>query len=284
MEGILENFIFFFEKIGFLPLFFVGLLISLFLFWKESHKHKDRNSVFDMWFLTILVAMLWGRVSFIIANWDFFDSLPWALAPYERYGDEIYFLRLLPWKFFDLRDGGFLFTGIFFAYISFAFLYNVVVKRWRWREMFLPVILSGEALLVFTLVAYGAVSGFDDIVFGGLIIALALLLFFGVIMLLRWLMKRNYKFDLLIGLIHFLVIVFIVVSFSLITYLFFSYDISLMDKINVVMMNIMGFLFAFYFIFVENKPKSSKESIILGGSKSVVININKPVKVREKNV
>jgi hypothetical protein len=74
-----------------------------------------------MWILTILFAMLWGRVSFIISNWEFFDSLPWALAPYERYGDNVYFFRLLPWNFFDLRDGGFLFTGIFSAYIFLLF-------------------------------------------------------------------------------------------------------------------------------------------------------------------
>lgn len=280
MEITLVSIIEFFGQVGFLPMFFVGLLLSLYLFWRESFLHKDRNSVFDMWLLTILVAMLWGRLSFIISNWELFDSLPWALAPYERYGEEVYFLRLLPWKFFDLRDGGFLFTGIFSAYLLYAFFYNTYVKKWRWREMFLPVILSAEALLVFTLIAYGSVAGYQDIVSGGLLIAAVIAMFVSLIMFLRWMMKKSVKFEVLTGLIHLLVIIFIIISFSLITYLFFSYEISLVDKINVYIMNFTGFLFAFYFVFVEKKANTKQESVILGGRKSVVININKPIKVK----
>jgi hypothetical protein len=279
MEGILENIISFLNPVGFLPLFFIGLLVSLFLFWKESFTHKDRNSVFDMWFLTILFAMLWGRVSFIIANWEFFDSLPWAIAPYERYGEEVYFLRLLPWKFFDLRDGGFLFTGIFSAYITFAFFYNIFVKKWRWREMFLPVILSAKILLVFTLIAYGVASGFVDVVVGGFLIAAVVFVFLGVIIFLRWLLSKNYKPEILVGFIHLFVIAFTFISFSLITYLFFSYEISLVDKINVYVMNFVGIILAIYFVFIEKEVKETGQNDLLGGKKSVTININRSVKI-----
>ncbi len=282
MDQFLETIINVINQIGFWPLFILGLFLSLFLFWKESYSHKDRNSVFDMWLFTILFAMFWARFSFIIANWELFESLPWALAPYERYGENIYFLRLLPWRFFDLRDGGFLFTSIFSAYILFAFLYNVLVKRWNWREMFLPVILSAEVLLVFVLIVYGALAGFADIVLGGFIIGGVILGFLSIIMFLRWMLKKNYMVEILPGLINFVVMIFIVVSFALITRLFLSYDISPIDRVNVFVMNITGVVLAFYFIFVEKRKKNTKESIILGGSRSsVVMNVNKPFKEKD---
>lgn len=275
----METIINFINQIGFWPLFVLGLFLSLFLFWKESYSHKDRNSVFDMWFFTILFAMFWARLSFIIANWELFDSLPWALAPYERYGEDIYFFRLLPWRFFDLRDGGFLFTSIFSAYILFAFLYNVLVKRWNWREMFLPVILSAEVLLVFVLIVYGALVGFPDIVLGGFFIGAVILGFMGIIMFLRLMLKKNYLVGILPGLINFVVMIFILISFALITRLFLSYDISPMDRVNVFVMNITGVVLAFYFIFIEKRKKDTKESVILGGSRrSVIMNVNKPSK------
>jgi hypothetical protein len=279
MDQFLEIIINVINQIGFWPLFIVGLLLSLFLFWKESYSHKDRNSVFDMWVLTILFSMFWARLSFIISNWEFFESLPWALAPYERYGEQIYFFRLLPWRFFDLRDGGFLFTSIFSAYILFAFLYNIFVKRWRWREMFIPVILSAEILLVFVLIVYGALAGFPDIVLGGFFIGGVILGFLVIIMFLRWMLKKNHFVEILPGLINFVVMIFILISFALITRLFLSYDISPIDRINIIIMNVTGFVVAFYFIFVEKRRKNTKESVILGGGRrSVVMNVNKPFK------
>ncbi len=285
MEDFFEVIIELINQIGFWPLFVFGLLLSIYVFWRESYSHKDRNSVFDMWFFTILFAMFWARLSFIISNWEVFESLPWALAPYERYGDEIYFFRLLPWRFFDLRDGGFLFTSIFSAYVLFAFLYNILVKRWRWREMFLPVILSAEILLVFVLVVYGALAGFADIVLGGFLIGGVILIFLSIIYFLRWMLKNNYLVDVLPGFINFVVIIFIAVSFTLITRLFLSYEISFVDQINVLIMNITGVVVAFYFIFIEKRVKDTKQSIILGGRKKpVVININKSFKKgNEKN-
>jgi hypothetical protein len=278
MERFLEIIISWINTIGFLPLFLVGLLLSLFLFWKESHAHKNRNSLFDMWFLSILVAMFWGRLAFIISNWELFESLPWAIAPYERYGESIFFFRLLPWKFFDLRDGGFLFTGIFAAYVLFAFLYNIFVKKWKWREMFFPVIISAEVLLAFILIVYGALAGFGDVVIGGLVIAAIIALFLAIITILRWRLRKSYHIEVINGIIHFLVILFIIVSFTIITRLFFSYEISLVDKINVVVMNVTGLIVTLYFVLIERRRVKDGQGIIPGG-KSVVININKPVKI-----
>jgi hypothetical protein len=281
MDSIIEFAINIINNIGFFPLFLIGLLVSLFLFWSESHTHKDRNSLFDMWIITIIFAMFWGRLSFIIVNWEIFSELPWSLAPYERYGDVIYFFRLLPWRFFDLSDGGFLFTSVFTGYLIFAFLYNIFIKKWKWREMFFPVIISAEAFLCITLIVYGALTGFADIVYGGLIIALIIAIFMLIIAILRLVFRQKYSYnvELLNGVIHFLVIVFVIVSFGIITRLFFSYDISLIDQINVVLMNIMGIVATLYFVFFEKKPTDKSESVIIGRGKSFTININKPFKV-----
>ncbi len=281
MDQYIEYIISSIENIGFLPLFLVGLLISLFLFWYESYTHKDRNSIFDMWVLTILAAMIWGRISFVIVNWEIFKDLPWSLAPYERYGEAIYFFRLPPWKFIDLSDGGFLFTSIFTAYLVFAFFYNILVKKWKWREMFFPVIISAQAFLAITLVVYGALSGFTDIVYGGLTVASLTLLFFLIIIILRLIFRKNinYNVNILDTLIHFLVIIFVLISFIIITRLFFSYEISTLDRINVYVMNIIAIFTTIYFLFIEKKEDKA-ESVIIGKRKPVTININKPIKVQ----
>lgn len=278
MDSVLNSIMSVINNIGFLPFFFFGLIFSVFIFWRESKfSDKDRNSVFDMWFLVIFLTMLWGRISFIIANWGFFGALPWSLAPYERYGNDVYFFRLLPWKFFDLRDGGFLFTSMFAGYLLVAFVYTIIVKKWRWREMFMPVVLSAETMLSLLLTVYGAVSGFRDIFVGGLSIAGLVVLFLIVISIFRWKLKeRNGIWD---GVLYLLVLIFMFVSFFIITRMFLSYDISEVDKVNVYIMNFMAVIMTIYFIFFEKRSSDKAESMIFGGGKSVTININKPVKV-----
>lgn len=280
MDSIIDGAIILIENAGFSPLFILGLVISLFFFWLESHKHKDRNSIFDMWIITVLVAIFWGRLSFILVNWGMFANLPWSLAPYERYGEVFYFFRLLPWRFFDITDGGFLFTAVFAAYLIFAFFYNVYIKKWSWREMFLPVIISAEVFLAITLVIYGALTGFGDIVFGGLLIGLIVAIFFIILMLLRIIFVRKNDMEKLHTIINFMIIAFVVISFSIITQLFLSYDITFIDRVNVVLMNLAGIVSTIYFVFIE-KDQGNVSGPIMGKRRSVTLNINKPFKSDE---
>lgn len=284
MEAVIGGVINIIASIGFFPLFLFGLLVSLFLFWYESYKHKDKNSIFDMWLLTVLVSMIWGRVSFIIVNWHLFSDLVWSIAPYERYGDEVFLFRLLPWRFFDLSDGGFLFTSIFAGYLVFAFIYNIYFKKWRWREMFFPVIISAQAFLCITLIVYGSLMNFTDVVYGGLVVALIIAVFLAVITVLRKVFKKkkDYNVDLLDGVVNFLTIVFVLFSFTIITRLFLLHEISVLDQINLVLMNVAGIVMTLYFVFIEKKPKNRDESVIMEKGKSVTININKPFKVKDE--
>ncbi len=278
----MEDIINIIASIGFFPLFLFGLLVSLFLFWYESHTHKDRNSIFDMWLLTVVFSMLWARISFIIVNWHLFSGLVWSIVPYERYGDEIFLFRLLPWRFFDIFDGGFLFTSVFTAYLIFAFVYSIYFKKWKWREMFFPVIISAQAFLCITLIVYGALMRFPEVLYGGLVVALIIVVFLGIIWLLRTIFQKreDYNVDLLNGVVHLLTIIFVFVSFAIITRLFLLHEITLIDQINLVLMNIAGVVMTIYFIFVEKKPGDSQKSVLMNKGKSVTININKPLKVK----
>ena len=83
---------------------FVGLLIifflGMYLFWKESSRsRKNNSSVFDAFILSILLGIVIGRAMFVILNWTEFSQYIWYWLPYERYGNEIFMFRLLPWRF-----------------------------------------------------------------------------------------------------------------------------------------------------------------------------------------
>lgn len=172
--------------IGFIPNLIILAILGLYLFWSESHTtRKNRNSVFDIFLLVIAVTIIWGRFSYILSNPADFEGLIWSLAPYEKYSDGIYYFRLLPWKYFKIWDGGFLFISMYVAFTTFAFFISTFIKKWRWREMIGVVTVSGSIMLGLSLIITGVLSENRDMVNQGLAIAVIYLLYRFIHMLMK---------------------------------------------------------------------------------------------------
>jgi len=140
----------------FLIIFFVGLA----LFWRGSvESRKERSSVFDIFFISSFFSLFISRIMFIFNNWSLFSGYIWYWLPYEKYGDSIYFFRLLPWRFFNIFDGGIEIFVMFVSFILFATFAVTVIKKWRWRDMFYVIFFSAESMLALAFLFSGLSSG-----------------------------------------------------------------------------------------------------------------------------
>ncbi|MCK9369012.1 hypothetical protein M0R04_03565 [Candidatus Dojkabacteria bacterium] len=138
----------FISDVGFLPVVIFAFLVCLYVYWEQSKRaNKNENSIFDGFFISSFFMVIWGRISYIFSNPSNYEGLVWSLVPYEKYPDGLYIFRLLPWRYFRIWDGEFLFTGLFIAFVIASFLYCTVIKKWRWREMMATIILSSTVFL-----------------------------------------------------------------------------------------------------------------------------------------
>ena len=116
---------------------------------------KDRSSTFDLFIVSIFLGFLIGRIVYILSNYGDFSGYIWYWLPYEKYGDQVYWFRLLPWRFLNIFDGGLNILAMFVVYVLSASLWSSGVKKWRWSQMFPTIYFSGEIMLAFSFVLLG---------------------------------------------------------------------------------------------------------------------------------
>lgn len=218
-------------RIGFGPLLVVAILIGLYFYWWLSRKKgKDVNSIFDLWITGFIAMLIWGRLSYIISYWFQFENLAWFYIPYEKYANQVYLFRLLPWKFFAIWDGGVLFTGMILAFLLSSFLFIVVIKKWSWKEMLKPVLASTSIMLGLIFAIYGVFILDINIIIGGIILTFSVLIF-----------TIDNGGNPLIGSIY------SIVSSLFISYIFLIEDITFVDKVNVVFLVVTGVFMAIWY-------------------------------------
>lgn len=199
------------SSIGFIPTLVILALFGLYIFWSESHTtRKDRNSVFDIYLLVFILTVIWGRVSYIISNPVDFEGLIWSIAPYEKYSDGIYYFRLLPWKYFKIWDGGFLFISMYVAFTILAFTVSTYLKKWRWREMIGVISISASAMLGLSL-AFTGYFGDSEVVYRqGVSVITIYVIYLIAHFLLKKLFKRKLaRYDKAVFNLHFIYFVFV---------------------------------------------------------------------------
>ena len=161
--------------IVFALLFFVGMYV----FWRGSiESRKNRSSVFDMFLISGFISGIIGRIVYIILEWKQFSSFIWYWLPYEKYGDEVFLFRLLPWRFFSVWDGGLIILAMFVSLLLLMTFYALIIKRWRWKHMFFPIYFSSTTMLGMSFVYIGITSGFNDWIYKGLVLIVILAIFF----------------------------------------------------------------------------------------------------------
>lgn len=282
-EAVGTEIVSFILNIGFLPWLLIVYILSSYIFWAESKKvQKDRSSIFDQWFVSTLVMIFWGRISYIIANWQEFALLQWFYSPYERYGDKVFWFRLLPWKFFAVWDGGFLFTGLIAAFVLISFYYITIVKKWSWVEMLRPVISASEFMLGAILFFYGIFIESSEVMLFGVFLLIGVLIFY----ILHLIMSKFFKQDssresriLLYG-----NSVYLLISFLFIAFLFLQGELTMIDKINIGILLLSGIATVGLYYTESVRPVMKIESYSIVRPVQLASLTNRAIKVdRTKN-
>jgi len=225
-------------------LLLIGIYIfSTFVYWLASkHINNLRNDIFDSWFFITLLTVLWGRLSYVIANWDSFMSSYWFYLPYEKYPnvDQVFWFRTMPWKLITIWDGGFLYSAMFASFLLGSLFFILRIKRWPIRDMLAPVATSIATMMGGIFFMYGMFLGgnfigdnkiFLPIASTGLLMlvsVIVMLIVNGVFSLKLGIMnsrQKNLK-DIINGLY------FVGISIATVM-VFFNQPISTIDQINI---------------------------------------------------
>lgn len=273
-EQLVTQFLFsantFFQQVGFWPVLLFVYLVGGYVFWKWCMiAQKNKNSVFDLWLFSTLIMAVWSRISFIIANSAVIFNLPWTLFPYERYGDQIYLFRTLPWKLFSIWDGGYFFSGLAVSFLIVAANYSVFVKKWRWRDMYKPVMLALHFMFSGILVVYGLLLQSERI---SLLSLGIFLLFIAYLIIDKIVSKKGFVN-------HWGMLIFVIVVTALEGYIFLSSQITDIDRANMFFyIGYSTFVSIMYMIDILKKDALPVDYVPV--VKPKVIKTNRPIKIK----
>ena len=233
MSEIISNIINFVRSINPLIGLFIMFFIGLYIFWKEAvRSRKNNSSVFDAFIVSIIVGVFIGRVVYIILNWSDFSSYIWYWLPYERYGDQIYLFRLLPWRFFQFWDGQIDILYTFLGVLLSQTLIVVFRKKWRWSEMFSAMYLSNWVMIALTYLFVG-VQGKNDIwIKHGIWILIPFVLF----LLLQGILVNMYKDKRKEVIRMILQNIFALIAVAIISYVYFSSSPQIVTIVGIVIL------------------------------------------------
>lgn len=167
-----------FQRVPQIVVVFCVVILGLYVFWRGcAQSRKNRSSVFDIFLFSGFFAVLIGRVVHIILEWETYSTFIWYWLPYEKYGDKVYLFRLLPWRFVSIWDGGIVIFAAFLSVILSMTFFSLIIKKWRWKDMFFPIYYSAITMLGSSLVCVGLKTGNRDWIYKGSVLMVILLLF-----------------------------------------------------------------------------------------------------------
>lgn len=246
----------------------------MFIFWRGmTETRKDNSSVFDIFFVSAFLGLVVGRITYILTNWASFARYIWYWLPYEKYGEEIFLFRLLPWRFLRVWDWG---IDILIMFISFLFIVTVwssLVKKWKWSHVFPTIFFTGICMLGMTFLLLGLVTLNSEWILQGLV---ALLL-----PCVRFILTKSTK-AVMIGKKEIKVLTTIDTIFiSLATiYLLYTYLISgssYTEKFGIILWGIWSVLGLLFYLLT-----ASRNTVVIEKVSSVrevsSIDINQPIK------
>lgn len=137
-------------------LFLLVIVLGMYKFWKECNiTRKENNSIFDMFFFSSILGLILGRASYIISNWEEFGKYIWYWLPYEKYGDQIFLFRLLPWRFLRVWDWEIQIIVMFVGFVVSATIWTVFVKKWKWSHLYTPIFSSATSMIALSFLLIG---------------------------------------------------------------------------------------------------------------------------------
>lgn len=226
-------------------LFLCVVLVGMFVCWRGAMEtRKDRSSTFDLFVVSIFLGFVVGRVIYIISNFNDFSGYIWYWLPYEKYGDQVYWFRLLPWRFINIFDGGLNILAMFVVYLLSASFWSSKVKKWRWSQMFPTIYFSGETMLALSFVLLGLNSANSNWVLQGFI-----LLVFPIISILMINFVNRVQKPLLEKRIYLLAnAILACISGSIVGYIYNLGDINIYERIAMYIFFAWTFFSVIFFV------------------------------------
>ncbi len=218
--------------IGFIPILFLIGFVGLYSFWREAtFTRKNRSSIFDMFLFILVFTILWGRLTYIFSNWQEYSNLIWFPFPYERYADGFFLFRLLPWRFFRVWDGGFLFLGSYVGAIISGYLFSTFIKKWKWKQMINTVYVPATLMLSITLFFSGILANSENLISQGLSLGSIVVTYTAA----SFFIYRNVslKIKFYENLFYLTNALFVVISSSYIFFSFLNSNITQWDRWNI---------------------------------------------------
>lgn len=270
------------EKIGQVlsginPLFLFSFVISvgLYVFWKGCiESRKNNSSIFDIFTISSTLGLVTGRIGYIISNWSDFSSYIWYWLPYERYGEEMFLFRVLPWRFFRVWDWGIDILLMFVGFLAVATIAVVFVKKWKWSHLFPTLFFTAQIMLAISFFLLGASTDNNAwVIQGTVMILLPLTLYFLANSVKKIMIGKKERKVLVILDIFFIALTMIYIAHS-----YLSTEINPVERSGIYFFSIWTVLGIIFFIMDSKKGKVTIEKV---SSVRIVssIDINQPIKL-----
>lgn len=257
-------------------IYLIIFVVGLFVYWRGcTETRKNRSSIFDTFFISIIFGSILGRASYLAINWSEYSDFVWYFLPYEKYGDTVYLFRLLPWRLMRIWDGG---LTIFVAMIGFLIMLTLLVlflRKWRWYQVYFPVFFSMITMLGLSFMYVGVVGDFTGWILRGLGLFVVPLVFWLISKILLFTVKNGIKRRKLLVYIG----TIIVTAISLyISYEYLSDEISRFEFIFIIILLLWTAIMDIFLIIDINKPNVKIESV--STIRAVDIEINQPIRIK----
>lgn len=278
MEDILSQI---FDLISSIPIGIVLVFVfvaGMYIFWRGCMETgKDRSSTFDVYTISLIIAVGLGRVGYIVSNISEFTGYIWYWSPYEKYGDVIYMFRLLPWRFFRIWDGGIVILSLFVGYILFATVYTLFIKKWRWKQIFFPIYFSSIFLFSLSLIFTASIGRNTNLLITAVIPLISVILSSLIFLIIS--RNRNMKWKKRRKIISYIGIISFVLTIAYISYEVLIDNISLVEQISVYTLDVWAVLATLLYLVDIRRKKSiiiEKVSEVQGVS---LPEINQPIRL-----
>ncbi len=218
---------------------------------------KENNSIYDMFFFSSLMGLIIGRITYIISNWEEFNQYIWYWLPYEKYGDQTFFFRLLPWRFLRVWDWEINLIVMFVGFVVFATIWTLAVKKWQWSHMYTPIFTTATTMISLSFLLIGLYVDKTEWIMQGVIILVPVLILAIAERVIR---------DKIIGRkeMRILAITEITLLAIPVGYLVYSYlmmDATMFEKVSIVILLVWFVFGSFVYIAETNKANVTIEKV-----------------------
>ena len=256
--------------------FVITFIVGTYVYWRGCvETRKNRSSIFDTYIVAILFSVVFSRLAYVISNWSEFSKFIWYWLPYEKYGNDIYLFRLLPWKFFAIWDGGVNIIALFVGFLIILTLLVVLYKKWSWKQMYMSVYITSVSMLAVSFLYIGLVQQNLSWVVQGLVVIISVLILFGSYRLVDLGKVKLKKRKSTQG---WFAVGYVILTGVYVSYIYLTMDLVLVDTVFIYLFISWILVATVMYILSLRKGEVSIEKLSSVSNISVV-DVNQPIKL-----